>query len=287
MARKKQRGSYPYPVLDHTPEVLADFSLSGNPVITPSTATVEIDLEIVLTESIRTAFVIDGTFSIIAEWECSATLQSGLITIGTERSSGDTILARLSIPLNQLADQVSVSIAMVSETNMDGFRWPNQSDDYGDATFSLMKGDRVGFAGSFSFNASRWFDPMVPPIESCIEFVQDLRNRDGFTVDLADDVIKVMLPVQIFRGFGLQANQPLIQQTVVLVPALMHALAEMQSNPDNHVDRGWFRSLDQIISARKLQGLSPLETVQELLDHPAKALLLEDMQSEEEIDVNQ
>lgn len=284
MANRAQRGSYPYPFLDDTSEVLADFSISQGPFISPQTSEVEIAMELTLSNSIRTNLVEKGPLRIITRWECSATLQSGSTQISTHNAVGDTLIAKVRIDLTLIAEQVKVWVFLISAFDLDQFRWPAQDEIYGDATFAVAKGDRMGLAGEFSFDAERWFDPMVPPIESCIEFVQDLRNTLNFSVDLSNDVIKVMLPNHMFKGFVLQAQRPLMQQTTVLVPALMHTVAEMRNNPDDFMDKAWYRSLDHLLTMRKLTDASVLEAVQVILDNPARSILLEDLQGMEDED---
>lgn len=255
-------------------------------LITPETDTVRIELDVRLTDPELKARWLAGDVTLVARWKCTATFTTELLDLDTRPMSIDTWRSVGHVAQDDVEGNVDATVLLVAAVPISEYRLQQQHPDYGNACFEIAPGDVLGFAGEFTFDARKSFDPMQPPLESCFRFLVNDNAKRFVTVDTSgSDYVDVQLSRTVFDDFASQGQLPQVQVGMVVLPALMDALAEIDRDP-NFEDRGWRTTIRNLAEEKAKGAESHFIKAQAILDDPVAAGLkrLRLLASIEEVD---
>ena len=271
---KSTRGSYPHPVLDASDDVKAEIEVY-NASFAPSVDDIEIKFQVRMTDPDLKIMLDNGSAKYSFRWSCSSTIATGDLAAEVHQFHSDSTSFIGWIDQEQVRDTVRIEIKIVAADAIDMYQLQNQHDDYGDATFQLRPGDILAEGGILEFEAKKLYDPLMPPLGSCFQFVSDSTVKRGLRVRFHDDDHVIgAFPDSLLRGFGLLRNRQDLQISLVVLPALMETVAYIRKNEaaDNEDEdlstKKWYRAVIRLMEQAKSSGQGPLELAQEILGNP-------------------
>lgn len=283
------RGSYPHPVLDDSDDVASYFEVS-NVGVSPSFEDIELTFDARTNDPTLGGLLDSGRARYSLRWRCSATLATEELEPSVRMVIANGHQFEVWLDQRQVRGSVVADIRVLAVEPLQGFRWHRQHSDYGDATFDLRIGDVLADGGSFTFEASKLYDPLNPPIGSCFKFVKDKRVRRGIKVTFDDDeVVLVRLSSAAHRHLGMLTSSPELQISAVVLPALMEAIsfirdAKSDEPGEDLSDRAWYRPISDAVERHGGFDERVVEVAQRILDNPIERTLalLVDADEEEE-----
>lgn len=274
------RGSYPHPVLDNSDDVSGDFYVS-KAYVTPGAEFVDLQFDTRVENTEFAALLTDGSITLRGRWKCSATFTSGALDLDISPISNGSLECHATLDQEDLDGRVDVTLYLVAASPVE-LNLASQHDDYDGATFGVSRGDVVGHAGTFSFDARKSYDPMRPPLESCFRFSQKSNKTPFIEIDSSlDDYVTVNVPQAQYQQFRDQEAMPEVQMATVVLPALVQALVYCSQDQDPEVG-GWKAALRNLCDRYGVTGRDPLVQAQAILGDPIAtgfgrlSLLLED-----------
>lgn len=283
------RGSYPHPVLDGSDDVLADFTLK-NAKVRPFAEHVDIDFTLELTEPTLLALLETGDARLSARVHCSSTFLIREVELEPVLGNHNRGQYHFSIPQDDVSGEVSVAVKILCGRPELEYQPSKQNPQYGDAAFRVFLGDVLADAGSFTFEPGKAYDPMQPPIESSFVFMSDPQLKKGIQVDLGEtEHVIVKFPEDTFKYFQSQQTLPELQVALVVLPALVQVLSQMQraredlaGEGDDFSDRQWFRAIENVLERSGALDDDALTQAQMILDGRPIHIALQKLDQESE-----
>ena len=163
----KDKGSYPHPVLDYSNDVNSHIELN-NASYSTSIEDVHLRFEVTTTDPTLWRLIEpSGAVRASVRWVCSATMSSEEVEPIIRRKFSDRVAYETFIDQQLVRGKVDVTVRYIANTDIEEFRWDKQHADYGDATFSVSKGDIIAVAGEMGpISVEKLYDPFSPPTGS-------------------------------------------------------------------------------------------------------------------------
>lgn len=274
----KHNGSFPHPVLGNHDDVLSSFRVF-NAVVSCDVDFVDLKFEFQTDDPDLLQRLDDGRASIAIRTSCSATffVRTESVQPVARRSNG----AKFHVVLDQsdLKGQVNVHFLALCEATDSAFHWQKQHEDYGDAIFAVTKGDILADGGYLTFDASKVFDPMDPPIGSCFRIVPDNRLKKKMQLGFDDEEqIVVAVSEGIAEYLRLHPDLPEIAINCIVFPALIRTVEkinEAENSEEFREEQGfaWYKTIHKMLNDRELLGEDPFLAAQEILQYPIYGLM--------------
>lgn len=264
-------GGYPHPVIDGGDDVASQF-VAKNVSVTDFIEDVVINFDVEVDDPTLLRLMEEGTARLSLKWRCPATLSAGEFPPDLMSDWGYRTRCSASFPQDDVVGPVIVDVKIIATRAIADFAFERQNADYGPARFQISPGDVLGVAGTFRFEPKKTYDPMNPPLESCIGFEQAGPGVDRIRIRLDDpDKVWIMLPEETFTLFNDQVGRPDVQAALVLLPALTETLWRIQVSQKNITDDGfedtaWYRALMGVVAATNCAHLPPFEQAQRILE---------------------
>ncbi|WP_353508753.1 hypothetical protein [Intrasporangium sp.] len=209
-----------------------------------------------------------GEVRLVVRWKCTATFSTGLLDLNTTPVSIDTWRSVGHVAQDDVDGNVEGTVLLVANRAITDYCLLAQHPDYGNAHFDIAPGDVLGFAGDFTFDARKSFDPMQPPLEACFRFLLDESGKRFVSVDTSGrDFVDVRLPRNVFQDFVNQSQLPQVQVGMVVLPALMDALMEIEREP-NFEEGGWRTTVRDLAEKKAKNAQTHFAQAQAILDDP-------------------
>lgn len=261
-------GSFPHPVLGNQDDVGSYFAIS-EPDMTPGVDEIEIGFRLSNDDPDLKQLLQSGSASLKARWSCSATLGSGYLHLDEVKQhvNGKTFIGMLD--QREVRGDVRIEIFVVASQPLEGFSWRNQHEDYGDATFSIEKGDLLADGQFFDIRVGKLYDPLEPPLNSCFNFIR--RQGGGRTLEINfndPERVNVFIPTHIFDYVSKFSGYSEHQRLLVVLPALMETINFIRRNKsDDIASFGWYDSVSKKMAEHKGVEFS-FELAQKILENP-------------------
>ena len=268
----KQRGSYPYPIVDFRQhDVASEFSVGTIRVeTTPMSINVTFDSNLTDPDLRRLLDVKKAGLRV--RLSCTATMVVELVE-ATSILVGERLISwEFSAPQNKFSGHVSAEFLIIALVDLPAFKFELQHAEYGGSTFDLKRGDVIANGGNKTFDIEKWFDPLNPPLESFIKIVRKPEMTGKLEVSLDDDdVIKVLLPTSAHAVLGPRQN--LFQSTLIgltIAPALIHVLEQINraDGASAYTGKTWYLSLCTLLTKYGVERDDPIDQVQAILNSP-------------------
>lgn len=264
------KASFPYPILGHGDDIHSQW-LVNDFTYTPTTEDVEVRFRYHCDDPDWKRLVDDGQVTVMACWECSATISSGVVarTNLIPHSDGATFIG--TIDQRDVRDDVKVHVLVVASQDIPNLRWSRQHEDYGNASFSIRTGDVLSTDNEFDFDAKKLYDPANPPLNSCFRFIVDSDKASSreLVMDYGDSKqIIVRVPKRIFDALRMMGDKPTLQISLLVFPALIDAIAHMTDKDTQDTSCEWYRTLERMMHEYKVDLENPLRAAQKLLGYP-------------------
>jgi hypothetical protein len=268
----KQRGSYPYPIVDFRQlDVASEFSVGSIRVETTPTL-IKMSFESKLTDPDLWRHFKARNAGLRVRLSCTATMLVELVEASSIIVGEQSISWELTVPQNKYSGHVSAEFLIVALVDLPAFKFELQHAEYGDTTFYLKRGDVLANGGNKTFDIEKWYDPLNPPLESFIKIIRKPEATGKLEVDFSDDdVIKVLLPSSAHTVLG--PRQSLFQSTLIgltVAPALIYVLAQVKSEDAAaaYMGKTWYKSLSTLVKKHGVEGEDPIDQVQAILNLP-------------------
>jgi hypothetical protein len=259
------RGSYPHPVLDNSDDITGDFRIT-RAIVTPTSEAVGLQFDVRIDNAEVQSLFDAGALSLRARWKCSATFASDALELAMQQTPVRTLECTAELDHEDLDGRVDVSVVLVAAKRL-GWSLRSQHEDYGTLCFDVPRGGIVANAGTFSFDARKSYDPMRPPLESCFRFVRKADKSKFIDIDSSlEERVDVFIPQGDYERFADQGGSPEVQLAAVVLPALVQALIDVQTEePDTG---GWKAALRSLCAKHGVEGRPPLIQAQAILGDP-------------------
>lgn len=274
--------TYPYPVLGLGDDVgeedsvdIRDIKLSFSPQF------LEIEYTVHSPNSDFDQLASEGALELRFKWKCSSTLKVGFGEMERIRSVQNGVRCRTVLDQEDLLGRVNVEIFGVAGRNLEDFRWSEQNPDYGDAKFSLRRGDIMAIFPKFTFDADKQFDPLNPPLNDLYSIQRSTRSIRGIEVDLADsEKIVVFVNEQLFDQLNQITALPHTLIALIVLPSLTQAVVELKAELDGGESQGltetrWGATLSTLIDNANIADKSAFEIAQHLVNYPISGAVAE------------
>lgn len=182
---------------------------------------------------------------------------------------------RITIPSDQLNDQVEVNVFVRATKDISSYRVDKAHPDYGDVSFQVEKGDILAVGEGQVFPLDCNYDSLSR-IGSIMSIQQSMQDGDlPMMVNYEDNKIQIILSKKDFLEYKMLKAIEIVSgplTTAIVLPVLVEALHIAASNPDD--ERRWVRVLSRKAESmgRKLNG-DALEMAQLILELPIKRTL--------------
>lgn len=286
----RTRGSYPHPVLDASDDVDSSIQVF-NFTFAPSVDDVEIRFQVRMTDPDIQHLLDTGAARYSFRWSCSSTISSGDLQASPTQKYADSTAYSGGIDQEDIRGTVRLEFKVITMSNIDQYILQRQHADYGNAHFSLMPGDVIADGGYIEFEADKLYDPMSPPVGSCFRFVTDPKRRKGLSIRFDDnDHVNVLFPEKVLQGFALLKENPELQISLVVLPALMQTIGFIKDNLDAGAEgedlseKKWYTAIKDLVEGAGSFEDPAFETAQKILGHRLDESLtipLNDSESEE------
>jgi hypothetical protein len=266
-----RRGSYPHPVLGNADDVSTLFEVFLFHYA-PSVDDIRITCQVRMTDPDVQKLLDNGSARLSFRWTCSPTISSGELTPARVARHADSEAYEGWLDQQDVRGKVRVDVQIIATEEIDHYRLSNQHEDYGDATFHILPGDVLAYAGPFEFSPDKLYDPLDPPVGSLYTFVGGGRGRQ-VTVRFDDDEhILVVFDPDLLAGLAAMSSRVDLQIGLVVLPALMQTITFVKENSDpdgeDLTGRDWYEPICRLVSSNGGFEVQAFEVAQKILGNP-------------------
>ncbi|MDE6241242.1 MAG: hypothetical protein K2M08_02340 [Anaeroplasmataceae bacterium] len=275
---------FPYPLLNNNPlysqYVNSSISFKYNEVITKTQFILD-DIQCNIDCEYLTSLIEDGYAEAVLVVECAQTMLRKHYTITDDMND-------IKIPLMDVSGKVDISLFVVAIKDIPNFKCNDFLDDYGDYEFFIEKNDILavddGYTSRIEFNEDDNGEK-----SSIFLLIKDTNINDKtMKVDLSDEKIIISLPTDQWNEYDKTKQIKQFQNlyfSIIAVPALSYALAEMQRVGDNvdniRIEKKWFNAFCIAYENRNgieltddlFMQMNPYNEAQKLLNNPVTKAL--------------
>ncbi|MEJ5928838.1 hypothetical protein WG915_09480 [Corynebacterium sp. H128] len=266
-------GSYPHPVLGNLDDVNSTFRVF-NVVISCDTDFVELQFEL-QTDDPDVLERMDKELAIVAvKVSCATTFYNQTLLLQPKSRKTNGGKYEISFDQRDLRGNVDAQFLLLSTVPEDFFKWQRQHSEYGDATFSLKRGDVLADGGMIRFDAAKSYDPLDPPLGSCFRLVPDDRLKKRMEISFSnEEQITLLIPTETADFLSAHPDMPEFAINCVILPALIGTIdkiAMSEKMPDfvDEQDFIWYRTIKQMLDSRSLNYEESFKAAQEILQFP-------------------
>lgn len=275
---------FPYPVLNnnslYSQYTNSTISFKYNEVITKTQFILD-DIQCNIDCEYLSSLIEDGYAEAVLVVECAQTMLRRHYTITDDMND-------IRISLMDVSGKVDISLFVVAIKDIPNFKCNDFVEDYIDYEFYIEKNDILavddGYTSRIEFNENDQGEK-----SSIFLVIKDTNIEDKtMRVDLSDDKIIISLPVEQWNEYDKTKQIKKFQNlyfSIIAVPALSYALAEMQRLGDSidtiRIEKKWFNAFCIAYESRKEQELTdeaflqlnPYNEAQKLLNSPVTKAL--------------
>lgn len=283
-------GSFPHPVLGNADDVDSVFTVS-NVVINTGVEDVEIIFDLVLDDDDILELISDDRAEIRANWSCAGTLSSSSMELTLLKTAHLTRTYRGFIDQRAIRGKVEISFRLIATGEIHDYQLTKQHPDYAGATFRVHPGDVLGEAGMITFDPTKKFDPLDPPVGSCFKISLNEKLAKGFELNLNnDDYVAIMTSPAQFEQARLLGGQPNFLISLLIFPALVEIVTIVQDvvrggdRFAGYSDADWFKAIQQLMDElpRSSSEGMPTFIAQKLLEYPTERAARERIEMNED-----
>jgi hypothetical protein len=279
-----RRGSYPHPVLGDTDDVSSLFEVF-NFHYTPSVDDIAVTCQVRMTDPDVKKLLDNGMARLSLRWSCSSTISCGELNPELAARYADSDAYEGWLDQQDVRGKVRVEVQILATEQIDHYRLSNQHTDYGDATFRILPGDVLAYAGPFEFKPDKRYDPMDPPVGALFKFVGKGRGRRVKVRFDDDEHILVIFDDDLLAGLKAMSGRVDLQIGLVVLPALMQTITYLKENssPDAEdlTGRDWYAPIHQLVSDNGGFETPAIEVAQKILGNPLHNSLHHAFETEE------
>ena len=160
--------------------------------------------------------------------------------------------------------------------------WKRQHQDYGGLTFPVEKGDYLAVPLQFVFNADKMWDPLNPPVSSCIHIVKGQKSqKESCELDLAGEFIQVKVSETVYDWMSMTSDDQL-KMSLIVLPALVEAIDSIRNDANNeYQDTEWARTLNNYLQNEDRDQRS-IALAQRILKDPVTQYISNEQQQGED-----
>lgn len=273
------RGSYPHPVLDASDDVDSTIEVF-NFTFAPSIDDVDIRFQVRMSDPDIQRLLDNKEARYSFRWKCSSTINSGDLKALPVQVHADSTAYRGGIDQEDIRGTVRLEFKIIATGEISQYSLRGQHADYGNAHFSLLPGDVIADGGYIEFEPDKLYDPLNPPVGSCFRFVTDQKRTKGLSIRFDDnDHVNVLFPEKVLQGFGLLKENPELQISLVVLPALMQTITFIKDNieasegDEDLSERKWYVAIKDLVESVGSFEDPSFETAQKILSHRLDASL--------------
>lgn len=268
---KLSKRSFPHPVLGNADDVPgAAFQATLEMEVAGAFAYINVHTTC-SSETIKN-YIEEGKAQYVLHIECSNTMHRQAIKFANPKES-------LTIEINSLNDDVEVNCFVCAIDSIDGYRVDGMHEDYGNATFTVLKGDVLAAGETVVFTIEPKFDSSRR-IGSIMQIQEQSKDGDlPMQVDIFSDKINIFLSKSDFAAYkSLKSSESLLisATTAITLPVLIEAIRSMDDSKmsGDLEEFRWFRSLSKRITNLGLdKEPDAFVKAQRILDLPLKQVL--------------
>lgn len=264
-------GSYPHPVLGNRDDVHSEIDIiNARSQSDVDFITVEFDL--VWTDPDLERLLAGGEARLLVWATCGQTFFSKEVQATELRAVANGSRYLILLDQQDVRGRVNLDFSIIAGTEMTGFSWQNQHEDYGDATFDILPGDVIATVGEIDIDAEKLYDPLAPPLGSCFKVVPDDKLKKKAQVDFFDSE-QVVVSVPVDMAPVIQGQAGIVAVTTIVLPALIEAInfigrSEADGDGGQYDDFLWYTTIKAMVNDRDLDWEKPFEAAQQLLQYP-------------------
>jgi hypothetical protein len=173
------------------------------------------------------------------------------------------------IPSSRLANRVEVSVRIVALVELPHYQPEGLHPDYGEAAFSINRGDVLALGATMVFMADKEFDPLAGAVNSFMRVAKGHFDAGPFMVEFDGELISISVAGLDYDNYlQLRSHAPQVLHSALVLPVLMEAIAVVRLREDL-ANLKWAQHLRTMMDANEiLAETSPLEAAQKILKSP-------------------
>lgn len=241
---KLSERSFPHPVVGNRDDV-SNAGFQSTLSLQTDKQTVFLDAQIACSSTTINKAVEEGKATFAVHVECSNTLYRRSFSFSENP-------ARFSIDANLLNNEVEVNAFAIATTDISNYKVDGAHPDYGDASFSVRKGDLLAVGQGQTFSISNDYDS-IDRVGSIMEIVASEKEDVPMEVRMEEPKILIVLSKKDFENYWHLRHSSLAPTltTTIVLPVLMEALYELRRDPEAENPR-WKRILGEKLKAMNL-----------------------------------
>lgn len=260
--------SYPHPVLGNRDDV-PGAAFQATLEMSADKQYVYVNVKVACSCETLNALIKENRAAFVLHIECSNTL----FRRAYEFQSMDY---RISIPADQLNDDVEVNIFVHAICDIPNYHVPEAHPDYGDAVFDIRCRDILAVGEGRVFPIQSKFDSLKK-ISSIMQISESTKDGDiPMEVAFNGEKIVIYLSKSDFEVYKVLKNYEAVRghlSTTIVLPVLIEALHILKDESEGIEDsRRWVRTL-----ARRIEGMDTqmdvFQLAQQILELPIKRAL--------------
>ena len=276
--RIKYNKLFPYPILCEEIDDYKDniFSVEVKPEKDINKILLKCSMK--LNDKVLIEMIERDKVDIVYHIECAKNLYRNIYT-------SSKLLTEISIDDRDLNGTVDICVFIVASQDIDRYKNDNFNDDYGDESFSIQKGNIMGFYNVPRIHITKDTEELAKM--SSIFSISKKNEKDAtMEFELTETKIKIYLNQEDYNQYRLIANsgkrelQPVIN-SMIIMPALIYAFNMIEKSDDLEYEYNrWFIALDKILknsnivlNKKSICDYGSLKLAQKLLNMPISEAL--------------
>lgn len=276
--RIKYNKLFPYPILCEEIDDYKDniFSVEVKPEKDINKILLKCSMK--LNDKVLIEMIERDQVEIVYHIECAKNLYRNIYT-------SSKLLTEISIDDRDLNGTVDICVFIVASQDIDRYKNDNFNDDYGDESFSIQKGNIMGFYNVPRIHITKDTEELAKM--SSIFSISKKNEKDAtMEFELTETKIKIYLNQEDYNQYRLIANsgkrelQPVIN-SMIIMPALIYAFNMIEKSDDLEYEYNrWFIALDKILknsnivlNKKSICDYGSLKLAQKLLNMPISEAL--------------
>ncbi|MCI1398426.1 MAG: hypothetical protein LKG89_07005 [Lachnospiraceae bacterium] len=184
-----------------------------------------------------------------------------------------------SIPKSRVNVEIAVLAMVIAKRRIENFSSSDLNEDYSGTTINFDKASILAYRNMPRIYVYKNYEELAGN-ESLFSIVKvglpDDEEVKPLTFELGEERIKIMVDPKTYEAYIHFKQKPAIAMSMLVLPALIYAIDELQASPDSFSNCKWLIKMKQYYKAQKLDfkdeviesDKNVVEIAQEMLKSP-------------------
>lgn len=269
---------FPYPVLCEEIDDYKNNKFDVEPIVEKDINRIIIKFNVAIEDKKIKDMIEIGQVEIVYHIECPKTLFRRIY-------KSNSLENEVYIDNKELNGSVEICCFIIAKNNIDTYKNLNFNDDYGDNSFSIQKGNILGFYNLPRINIIKDTEDLAK-MSSIFSILRSSdTSEEGMSIRIEEDKIKIWLRDNEFFKYKdlvrFAKFQPLIHAMIIL-PTLIYVFDMIEKDgEDEYESCRWFKALEKtlrnsniVLNRETIENHNSYKLAQKLLNLPVNRALM-------------